>query len=155
MPVDSTHSSFKGWRVGRSGLNNIIPKNLLSYDTIETLFGLEGKLKGVAMRVPTMNVASIDITFTTDKPATYDELMAKMKERASGDLKEVLEVTDQQVVSTDLKGVEASCIVDSLGGHSITPHFHKVMGWYDNEWGYATRVSDMACYVAKVDGNLK
>ena len=149
--VDSSNNSNR--RMGRSGLNNIVPKTQSSCDAVAEMFGFT--LKGITMRAPSQSVASIDLTFLSKKPATYEELMAELKRRTQSDLKGALGFTQDEVVSSDFRGSDISCIVDSLAGHSVNPHFHKVVGWYDNEWGYTTRVSDMVVHMAKVDGNVK
>jgi glyceraldehyde 3-phosphate dehydrogenase len=110
---------------------------------------LKGKLDGYAMRVPTPNVSVVDLVAVTSQPTTAEEVNAAMKQAAGGELKGILDYTEDPVVSTDMMGNPASSIVDSqmtkvLGGNLV-----KVVAWYDNEWGYSLRVVDLIEFLAK------
>jgi glyceraldehyde 3-phosphate dehydrogenase len=110
---------------------------------------LKGKLDGYAMRVPTPDVSVVDLVAVTSRPTSTEEVNRAMKEAAEGELKGILDYTEDPVVSTDLMGNPASSIVDAemtkvLGGNLV-----KVVAWYDNEWGYSLRVVDLAEFLAK------
>jgi len=114
---------------------------------------LNGKLTGMSMRVPTANVSVVDLTARIEKPATYDEIKAVIKEASEGSLKGILGYTEDDIVSTDMCGDNRSSIFDAKAGISLNKNFVKLVSWYDNEWGYSRRVLDLLVYIAKVDGN--
>jgi len=116
---------------------------------------LNGKLTGMAFRVPTANVSVVDLTAKLSKPASYDEICKKMEEASNGEMKGILGFTKDEVVSADFIHCPLSSIFDSKAGISLNPTFVKVVSWYDNEWGYSNRMVDLAHHMAKVDGNLK
>merc|ERR1711959_458333 len=110
---------------------------------------LNGKLTGMAFRVPTPDVSVVDLTFATEKPAKMDDIVAKIKEAAAGDMKGVLDWTDEEVVSTDFTTCKSSSIFDVNAGIALNEHFVKLVSWYDNEWGYSNRLVDLAVYMSK------
>ncbi|RAL66504.1 hypothetical protein DID88_006194 [Monilinia fructigena] len=112
---------------------------------------LNGKLTGMAMRVPTANVSVVDLTCRIEKGATYEEIKAVIKKAAEGPLKGILGYTEDDVVSTDLNGDNHSSIFDAKAGISLNNNFVKLVTWYDNEWGYSRRVLDLLHYISKID----
>jgi len=117
---------------------------------------LNGKLTGMAFRVPTTNVSVVDLTVRLNTDVTYDavaELMKKSSEE--GPLKGVLGYTDEDVVSQDFVSNPLSSVFDRNAGIQMSPRFLKVVSWYDNEWGYSNRLVDLSHYMATVDGNLE
>jgi len=115
---------------------------------------LNGKLTGMAIRVPTVDVSVVDLTVRLEKPATYQEICKAIQTASEGPLKGILGYTEDEVVSTDFIHDCRSSIFDSKAGISLNNHFAKVVSWYDNEWGYSNRMVDLAHYMATVDGNL-
>ncbi|KAK0817627.1 glycerol-3-phosphate dehydrogenase [Friedmanniomyces endolithicus] len=145
--------SAKDWRGGRAAAQNIIPSSTGAAKAVgKVIPALNGKLTGMSMRVPTSNVSVVDLTVRIEKPATYDEIKATMKEAAEGPMKGILEYSEDDLVSSDLNGNPASSIFDAKAGISLNKNFVKLVSWYDNEWGYSRRVLDLLSYMAKVDG---
>jgi len=145
--------SDKDWRGGRAAAQNIIPATTGAAKAVgKVLPELNGKLTGMAMRVPTVNVSVVDLTCRLAKPATYDRIKDAMKEASQGAFKGILDYTDEYVVSSDMIRNNASSIFDAKAGISLNPNFVKVVSWYDNEWGYSRRVVELLAHVAKVDG---
>ncbi|RXW20144.1 hypothetical protein EST38_g5709 [Candolleomyces aberdarensis] len=144
--------SSKDWRGGRSVNNNIIPSSTGAAKAVgKVIPSLNGKLTGLAFRVPTLDVSVVDLVVRLDKPAKYDEIKAVIKAASEGEYKGVLEYTEEQVVSTDFIGHTASSIFDAKAGIALSDTFVKLIAWYDNEWGYSRRVCDLLVYVAKKD----
>jgi len=144
--------SAKDWRGGRTAAVNIIPSSTGAAKAVgKVIPELNGKLTGMAFRVPTQNVSVVDLTARLEKPASYEDIKNAVKEAANGPLKGILGYTEDEVVSTDLNGNENSSIFDAKAGISLNDNFVKVVSWYDNEWGYSRRVLDLISYVAKVD----
>jgi len=108
---------------------------------------LNGKLTGMAFRVPTPDVSVVDLTVRLEKATTYDDICAKMKEVAEGSMKGVLGYTDEQVVSNDFIGDDRSSIFDAKAGIALNDKFFKLISWYDNEYGYSNRVVDLIAYM--------
>merc|ERR1712032_771621 len=145
--------SGKDWRGGRGAAQNIIPSSTGAAKAVgKVIPELNGKLTGMAFRVPTPDVSVVDLTVRLEKPATYDEIVAKVKEAAAGDMKGVLDWTDEEVVSTDFCSCASSSIFDVQAGIALSNTFVKLVTWYDNEWGYSNRIVDLACHMKKVDG---
>lgn len=145
--------SAKDWRGGRTAAQNIIPSSTGAAKAVgKVIPDLNGKLTGMAMRVPTSNVSVVDLTCVLEKPASYDDIKAAIKEASETNLKGILAYTDDEIVSTDLNGDNHSSIFDAKAGISLNDHFVKLVSWYDNEWGYSRRVLDLLAYIAKVDG---
>ncbi|MBN1616861.1 MAG: type I glyceraldehyde-3-phosphate dehydrogenase [Spirochaetales bacterium] len=142
--------SKKDWRGGRGILENIIPSSTGAAKAVgKVLPVLNGKLTGMAFRVPTSDVSVVDLTCVLEKGATMDEIKKAMKDAAEGDLKGVLKYTEDAVVSTDFRGESCTSIFDATAGISLDANFVKVVSWYDNEWGYSNKVCEMAKVVAK------
>ena len=156
LTVDGPSKGGKDWRAGRAASANIIPSTTGAAKAVgKVIKDLNGKLTGMAFRVPTINVSVVDLTVKLNKDAKYEEICAKMKEHSEGDLKGILGYTEDEVVSQDFNHSPLSSIFDAKAGISLNPRFVKVVSWYDNEWGYSNRLVDLARYMAKVDGNLK
>ena len=137
--VDSRGGS--DWRTGRSILNNIIPTSTGAAKAVgKVIPSLNGKLTGMSMRVPTLDVSVVDLTVNLAKPAKYDEICAAMKEASEGELKGILGYTEEAVVSSDFLGDPRTSIFDKAAGIALTDTFVKVVSWYDNEWGYSNKV---------------
>jgi len=148
--------SAKDWRGGRAAATNIIPSSTGAAKAVgKVIPELNGKLTGVSMRVPTSNVSVVDLTCRIEKGATYDEIKAVIKKAAEGPLKGILSYTEDDVVSSDLRGDTNSSIFDAKAGLSLNQNFVKLVSWYDNEWGYSRRVVDLLSYIAKVDAGSK
>ncbi|KAK4122589.1 glyceraldehyde-3-phosphate dehydrogenase [Parathielavia appendiculata] len=144
--------SAKDWRGGRTAAQNIIPSSTGAAKAVgKVIPELNGKLTGMAFRVPTPNVSVVDLTCRLEKGATYEEIKAAIKEAAEGPLKGILAYTEDEIVSSDLNGNPNSSIFDAKAGISLNNNFVKLVSWYDNEWGYSRRVLDLLAYVAKVD----
>ncbi|MCM2316340.1 MAG: type I glyceraldehyde-3-phosphate dehydrogenase [Thermoanaerobaculia bacterium] len=110
---------------------------------------LKGKFDGISVRVPTPNVSLVDLVIETEKPATVEEINQAIRAAADGPMKGILAYSDEDLVSIDFKGNPASSIVDTGYTRSVDPHMHKVLSWYDNEWGYSKRVVDLCEYIDK------
>ncbi|QPG72803.1 hypothetical protein FOA43_000105 [Brettanomyces nanus] len=146
--------SSKDWRGGRTASGNIIPSSTGAAKAVgKVLPELSGKLTGLAMRVPTTDVSVVDLTLNLKKPTTYEEICAVMKKASEGAYKGVVGYTDEAVVSSDFVTDTHSTVFDAKAGIQLTPTFVKVISWYDNEYGYSTRVVDLLEHVAKVSGS--
>lgn len=144
--------SNKDWRGGRAASNNIIPSSTGAAKAVgKVIPELNGKLTGMSFRVPTLDVSVVDLTARLEKPATYEEIKAAMKEASEGELKGILGYTEDEVVSTDFIHDPRTSIFDAKAGISLNDNFVKLVSWYDNEWGYSNKLVDLVCYVAKVD----
>jgi len=144
--------SSKDWRGGRSVNNNIIPSSTGAAKAVgKVIPSLNGKLTGLAFRVPTLDVSVVDLVVRLEKGATYDEIKATVKEASQGAYKGIIEYTEDAVVSTDFIGHTASSIFDATAGIQLNANFVKIIAWYDNEWGYSRRVCDLLVYAAKRD----
>jgi glyceraldehyde 3-phosphate dehydrogenase len=147
--------SKKDWRGGRGAGQNIIPASTGAAKAVTLVLPeLKGKLTGMAFRVPTPDVSVVDLTFKTEKATSYKEICAAMKAASEGELSGVLGYTDEEVVSTDFQGDAHSSIFDAGAGIELNSNFFKVVSWYDNEWGYSTRVIDLIVSMAKKEGLL-
>jgi glyceraldehyde 3-phosphate dehydrogenase len=111
---------------------------------------LKGKFDGISVRVPTPNVSLVDLTFHTEKPTNADEINKAIREEADGALKGILAYSDEQLVSIDFNHNPNSSIVDTTYTRSVDAHMHKILAWYDNEWGYSNRILDLIAHVARV-----
>ncbi|KAF8797580.1 glyceraldehyde 3-phosphate dehydrogenase [Phlegmacium glaucopus] len=144
--------SQKDWRGGRSVNNNIIPSSTGAAKAVgKVIPALNGKLTGLAFRVPTLDVSVVDLVVRTEKGATYQEIKDVIKKASEGEYKGIVEYTDDQLVSTDFIGHTASSIFDANAGIQLNPNFVKLISWYDNEWGYSRRVCDLIKYIAEKD----
>ncbi|KAI0651224.1 hypothetical protein C8Q79DRAFT_932340 [Trametes meyenii] len=147
--------SHKDWRGGRAVGNNIIPSSTGAAKAVgKVIPALNGKLTGLAFRVPTIDVSVVDLVVRLEKEATYDDIKQAVKDAAAGPLKGVIDYTDEKVVSTDFTGSTASSIFDADAGIALNKNFVKLIAWYDNEWGYSRRVCDLLAFAAKRDGAI-
>ena len=136
--------SMKDWRGGRGAGQNIIPSSTGAAKAVgKVIPELNGKLTGMAFRVPTPNVSVVDLTVNLAKPASYDEICAAMKEASEGELKGIMGYTEDAVVSNDFLGDARTSVFDATAGIALTDTFVKLVSWYDNEWGYSNRVVDL------------
>jgi len=142
--------SGKDWRAGRSALTNIIPASTGAAKAVgKVIPHLDGKLTGISIRVPNADVSVVDLTVRLEKPATYEDIKAAMKEASVSDkYKRFVAYTEDEVVSSDFIGDTHSCVFDAKAGISLNPHFAKLVAWYDNEMGYSNRVIDLIVYIA-------
>ncbi|KAI8647169.1 glyceraldehyde-3-phosphate dehydrogenase 3 [Parasitella parasitica] len=148
--------SHKDWRGGRGAGANIIPSSTGAAKAVgKVIPELNGKLTGMAFRVPTPDVSVVDLTVRLEKPASYDEIKAAIRKASESDhLKGILGYTEDQVVSTDFVGESCSSVFDAAAGIALNKHFVKLVAWYDNEFGYSTRVVDLLAFIADKDGAL-
>jgi glyceraldehyde 3-phosphate dehydrogenase len=151
--VDSAVKKGASYRGGRATGNNIVPYSTGAAKALgKVIPSLKGKVTGMSFRVPTINVSVVDFTFKTQKEATYDEISAAIKKAAEGEMKGILGYTEDEIVSSDVLHDPHSSVYDKVAGISLNKNFHKVVSWYDNEWGYSNRMVDLAKYVQKVSG---
>ncbi len=144
--------SMKDWRGGRGASYNIIPSSTGAAKAVgKVIPSLNGKLTGMSMRVPTLDVSVVDLTVNLAKPAKYAEICAAMKKAAEGELKGILDYTEDMVVSSDFIGDAHTSIFDAKAGIALTDTFVKVVAWYDNEWGYSNKVLMLIEHMASVD----
>ncbi|MCL2398041.1 MAG: type I glyceraldehyde-3-phosphate dehydrogenase [Defluviitaleaceae bacterium] len=144
--------SSKDWRGGRAAAGNIIPSSTGAAKAVgQVIPALNGKLTGMAFRVPTLNVSVVDLTCKLATPTTYDDIKATVKAAAEGELKGILAYTEEDVVSSDFIGEEATSVFDAKAGIALNDTFVKLVAWYDNEWGYSCKVLDLIDHMAKVD----
>jgi glyceraldehyde 3-phosphate dehydrogenase len=149
--VDSP--SKKKWRDGRGACFNIIPASTGAAKAVgKVIPELNGKLTGMAFRVPVADVSVVDLTCRLDKAATYQDICDAMKAASEGDMAGVLGYTDDQVVSSDFIGEKCTSTFDAEAGIALTDNFVKVVSWYDNEMGYSNKVLDLVQHMAKVNG---
>ena len=145
-------SSKKDWRGGRAAAANIIPSSTGAAKAVgKVIPSLNGKLTGMAFRVPTVDVSVVDLTVNLEKPATYEEICAAVKKASENEFKGIIEYVDEPVVSSDFIHDAHTSIFDSTAGIMLTDTFVKLVAWYDNEWGYSNKLVDLACYIASVD----
>ena len=145
--------SAKDWRGGRGASQNIIPSSTGAAKAVgKVLPALNGKLTGMAFRVPTANVSVVDLTVNLEKPATYAEICAEIKRASENEMKGVLGYTEDAVVSTDFNGAVETSIFDAAAGIALTDTFVKLVSWYDNETGYSNKVLDLVAHVSNYKG---
>jgi glyceraldehyde 3-phosphate dehydrogenase len=141
----------KDLRRGRAAALSMIPTTTGAAKAVGLVLPeLKGKFDGISVRVPTPNVSLVDLSFRTAKPTSADEINQVIREAADGELKGILEYSDEQLVSIDFNHNASSSIVDTTFTRSVDPHMHKILSWYDNEWGYSNRILDLIAHVAKV-----
>jgi len=153
LTVDGPSRGGKDWRGGRCASQNIIPSSTGAAKAVgKVLPNMNGKLTGMAFRVPTPDVSVVDLTCRLNKSATYDEIVAAIKEAAAGPMSGILDWTEDEVVSTDFVSCKHSSIFDVKAGIALNGNFVKLVSWYDNEWGYSNRLVELAAHMSKVDG---
>ena len=142
--------SNKDWRGGRGILENIIPSSTGAAKAVgKVIPELNKKLTGMSFRVPTSDVSVVDLTVELSKPAKYEEICAAMKAASEGPMKGVLGYTNEKVVATDFRGESCTSVFDAEAGIALDDTFVKVVAWYDNEWGYSSKVLEMVRVVSK------
>merc|ERR1711879_1003954 len=145
--VDGPSRGGKDWRGGRGAGQNIIPASTGAAKAVgKVLPALNGKLTGMAFRVPTPDVSVVDLTCKLSKEATYEEICEVVKRAAASDMEGILDWTEDEVVSTDFVSCKASSVFDVGAGISLNSTFVKLVTWYDNEWGYSNRLVDLCIY---------
>jgi glyceraldehyde 3-phosphate dehydrogenase len=143
--------SAKDWRGGRAAAGNIIPSSTGAAKAVTKVIPeLKGKLTGMAFRVPTLNVSVVDLTCRLEKATDYDAIKAAMKKASETDLKGILGYTEDEVVSSDFIGDARTSIFDAKAGIMLNANFVKIVAWYDNEWGYSSKLLDMIAYMNTV-----
>merc|ERR1711902_364126 len=144
--------SGKDWRGGRGAAQNIIPSSTGAAKAVgKVIPELNGKLTGMAFRVPTADVSVVDLTVRLQKEASYEEICATIKQASEGSMKGILGYTDEDLVSTDFIGDQRSSIFDAKAGIQLSKTFVKLVSWYDNEMGYSNRVIDLITYMQSRD----
>ena len=144
--------SKKDWRGGRAAAGNIIPSSTGAAKACALVIpSLKGKLTGMAFRVPTLDVSVVDLTCRLEKPTTYEEICAAVKEASEGAMKGILGYTDEDVVSSDFYTDPRTSIFDSKAGIMLNDQFVKLVSWYDNEWGYSNKLLDLIKHMSTVD----
>merc|ERR1712207_126772 len=147
LTVDGPSRGGKDWRGGRCVSQNIIPSSTGAAKAVgKCLPALNGKLTGMAFRVPTPDVSVVDLTCALDKPAKMSDIVEAIKKASEGDMKGVLDWTDEEVVSTDFVTYPASSIFDLAASIALNDKFVKLVSWYDNEWGYSNRLVELAVF---------
>lgn len=142
--------SAKDWRGGRGAGQNIIPSSTGAAKAVgKVIPALNGKLTGMAFRVPTPDVSVVDLTVNLERPASYEQICATIKEAAEGPLKGILDYTEDAVVSNDFIGDKHTSIFDASAGIALTDTFVKLVAWYDNEVGYSNKVLDLVAHIQK------
>lgn len=141
--------SRKNYRMGRTALSNIIPTTTgAAVAVTKVIPELKGKLTGMAFRVPTVNVSVVDLTVRTEKSATYEEIKKMFKDASEGDYKGIINYTEDDVVSQDFISDPYLCTFDANAGIALNDNFFKLVGWYDNEYGYSAKLVDLAAHVS-------
>ena len=143
--------SKKDWRGGRAAIGNIIPSSTgAAKAATKVIPELKGKLTGMSFRVPTVDVSVVDLTCRLEKPTTYDEIKSAIKKASQGEMKGILDYTEDAVVSTDFIHDSHSSIFDATAGIMLNETFVKLVSWYDNEWGYSCRILDLIAHMNTV-----
>ena len=141
----------KDLRRGRAAALSMIPTSTGAAQAVGLVLPeLKGKFDGISVRVPTPNVSLVDLTFHTEKPTSVDEINQVLRDAADGELKGILAYSDEQLVSIDFNHNAHSSILDTTFTRSVDARMHKILAWYDNEWGYSNRILDLIAHVAKV-----
>merc|ERR1711881_609827 len=156
LTVDGPSRGGKDWRGGRCASANIIPSSTGAAKAVgKVIPDLNGKLTGMAFRVPTPDVSVVDLTARLEKGASMDDIVAAIKSEADGPMKGILGYVDDEVVSTDFVGEKQSSVLDIKAGISLNNNFVKLVSWYDNEWGYSNRLVELCAFMSGVDGLKK
>lgn len=144
--------SKKDWRGGRAASGNIIPSSTGAAKAVgKVIPSLDGKLTGMSFRVPTLDVSVVDLTCRLEKGASYEEIVAAVKDACENELKGIMSWTDEALVSTDFIHDPHTSIFDVKAGIALNDNFVKLVSWYDNEWGYSNKVVDLICHMYEVD----
>ncbi len=144
--------SMSDWRRGRSAFGNIIPTTTGAAKAVGLVIPeVQGKLTGIAYRVPTADVSLVDLNIELEKDTTYEEICAAMKAASEGELKGILGYTEDEVVSTDFVGEPCTSVFDATEGTLVNGNFVKIIAWYDNEYGYSKKILELAEYMYEVD----
>merc|ERR1712127_1128784 len=152
LVVDGPARGGKDWRGGRAAIANLIPSSTGAAKAVgKVIPELNGVLTGMAVRCPTPDVSMVDLTIKLKNGCTKEELLATLKKASEGEMKGVLGYTDHAVVSQDFVHDDRSSIIDSTACISLNDTFHKVISWYDNEWGYSNRLVDLAVHMSTID----
>mmetsp|Transcript_3220 Transcript_3220/g.6629 ORF Transcript_3220/g.6629 Transcript_3220/m.6629 type:complete len:344 (+) Transcript_3220:1-1032(+) len=155
LTVDGPSRGGKDWRAGRAASVNIIPSSTGAAKAVgKVIPDLNGKVTGMAFRVPTVDVSVVDLTAKLARETSYDEIVAAIREAAEGPLRGVLGITDEEVVSSDFIHDSHSSVFDVKAGIALSSTFVKLVAWYDNEWGFSNRMVELAHHMATVDGLL-
>ena len=142
-------ASKKDWRGGRAASANIIPSTTGAAKAVgKVIPELNGKLTGMSLRVPTVDVSVVDLTCNLAKPATYEEICNAVKKACENEMKGIMAYTDEPVVSSDFISDPHTSIFDAAAGIALTDTFVKLVAWYDNEWGYSNKLVDLAIYIS-------
>ena len=148
--------SLKDWRGGRAASGNIIPSSTGAAKAVgKVIPSLNGKLTGMSMRVPTLDVSVVDLTARLIQPASYHDVCVAMENAAKNSMKGIITCTTDQVVSSDLTGFSETCIFDETAGIMLDDDFVKLIAWYDNEWGYTSKLLDLMAHMHEVDHGHK
>ncbi len=143
--------SQKDWRGGRGAYQNIIPSSTGAAKAVGLVLPeLKGKLTGMSFRVPVPDVSVVDLTVRLKNPATYEEIKRVFKEASEGSMKGIVGYTEDEVVSEDFRTDDRTCIFDAKAGIALSDTFVKVVGWYDNEWGYSNKLIDLTTLIGKI-----
>jgi len=142
-------ASKKDWRGGRAASANIIPSSTGAAKAVgKVIPSLNGKLTGMAFRVPTVDSSVVDLTCNLERPATYEEICEVVKRASENEMKGIIEYVDEPVVSSDFIHDSHTSIFDSTAGIALTDTFVKLVAWYDNEWGYSNKLVDLVRYIS-------
>ncbi|AMC12063.1 glyceraldehyde-3-phosphate dehydrogenase [Lutibacter profundi] len=142
---------LKKWRRGRSAINNIIPTTTGAAKAVTKIMPeLQGKLLAMAVRVPTADVSLIDLTVRLEKPTSYEEIKEVMKKASENEFKGIIGYTEDEVVSQDFVSETRTSVFDAEAGLELNPNFYKIISWYDNEFGYATKIVDLIEHAASL-----
>ena len=143
--------SLKDWRGGRAASGNIIPSSTGAAKAVgKVIPSLNGKLTGMSMRVPTADVSVVDLTCRLSKPATYEQICDAVKAAVAGEMKGIMDYTDEAVVSSDFITDPHTSIFDAGAGIALNDRFVKLVAWYDNEWGYSNKLCDLMIHMSTV-----
>ena len=149
--VDNFNRSKRNFRMSRTAMDNIIMTSTGAAKAVgKVIPQLNGRLTGIAMRVPVSDVSVVDLTCKLETPTSYDDICRALKEASRGEMKGILGYTDEQVVSTDFRHDSRTCIFDATAGLALDPTFVKLIAWYDNEWAYSNKLLDLAIYADSV-----
>ena len=142
----------RDWRTGRSVFGNIIPSTTGAAKAVGLVIPeLKGRMTGMSFRVPTNDVSVVDLTARLTTPTTYEEICKKIKEASETYMKGIIKYTEDEVVSTDMLGESHTCIFDQKAGIMLDDNFVKLISWYDNEWGYSSKIADLIAHMYAVD----